>query len=1078
MEARGERLGAEQLLSHLDWIRKLARRLVADEDAAEDLAQDTWLSAWQRPTRERSNLRGWLAAVARNLARQRGRAETARAARERRVARPEPTPSAAELVLEASLQRALVGHVLALDEPYRSTILLHYFRGLSAAEIAAREEVAVATVRSRIVRALALLRAELDRASGGRATWMRAFVGLAAAETAAASGLSAAAIAAIAMIGVGAAAITWALAGRSAVPSASTVVLAPEVPLPTSPATSQAAVGASEVADRVALSEVGRDAALASTATIDLCIRDRASGAPIGDLGFVVYSERQNRKRLASGATDVHGCARIEGLPADVLIVRTERRPPYTNAQRALALAAGETRTLELLPGNGGTLQGRVVDERGAAREGIEIRMAGGPEADLALLPSTARRPPSDTDVVATTGADGRFAVAHVHSRADGVWVVDGTDRPERWEPVRLWAVDPRWTGYSGILIRAQIEEGARAESGDHVLERDGRISGEVRWADGSAAGGVLVSAHPRRSGSLDFGGGSGWKPASSSGSDPATFPGEVLSAPDGRFDLAVPTAGAPRSLFVCTREGWSMRAQVPWPGAGTNAEVAPIVLAHRAPLEFELELELEGPMPNAQRFSLRHRQRDGTELNEHSRVIDVDGLLRSHRFPDPAELTSIEVSSDGWEPARIDLPGGTSEGARLRAILRRRPELRLSVRWRPSTTGKGIPDHPLVFRACLASRAQRRAAVDDPVCCGLGGQAFGPRGRPEHAVEMTVRARRPYWVHVRGTRGSSEQLWEQSFGPFVPSASLHAIELDPDAIDVSFEYQPGELEPAKLAPPPTTPSQPRVTRGQVRIRALDALTGAALVPRIRAFDGRRAGTISNVHSPIEGDLVPIPLGTWRLHVFAPGYAEQVLATVEIVPGEERDFGTVRLQPLPVFRAQILDEHGAPPRKGLWASAAGTSADIGEDGQLQLVGDLPPSFTLRVVERFLASGPPYSQALHVARWASDEVVELRLQPWRTVAVEIDGLPADLRAAGIVLSAVPLDGLEAAEPSESSRLHYAPDPSGDPEAARRFELGLVPGRYRLELASLVCSANPVEFTVTAEGDPPALRLDVR
>ncbi|MCC6408490.1 MAG: sigma-70 family RNA polymerase sigma factor [Planctomycetes bacterium] len=170
----------EALLEHSDWVRALARTLVADSAQAEDVAQEAWLAALRHPPRDASNPRGWLATVVRNAARKLARERVRRAAREADVARDDALPSAAELVEQTNLQRELAGLVVELDEPYRSTLLLRFFQGLEAAEIAARSGVPVATVRTRVQRGLASLREKLDRRHGDRATWLAAFVPFAA----------------------------------------------------------------------------------------------------------------------------------------------------------------------------------------------------------------------------------------------------------------------------------------------------------------------------------------------------------------------------------------------------------------------------------------------------------------------------------------------------------------------------------------------------------------------------------------------------------------------------------------------------------------------------------------------------------------------------------------------------------------------------------------------------------------------------------------------------------------------------------------------------------------------------------
>ncbi|MEW6073207.1 MAG: sigma-70 family RNA polymerase sigma factor [Planctomycetota bacterium] len=169
----------ESLLANLDWVRAIARGLVADSHLAEDLSQDVWLAALRRPPREGGSVRGWLAAVAQNLVRQRRRREGDRLDREGRAARAEGLPPTAELVERAAVQRALVDEVLALDELYREVVLRRYFEGLSPPEIARRLGVPLATVKTRLRRALALLRERLDaRHCGDGHTWLAALAPL------------------------------------------------------------------------------------------------------------------------------------------------------------------------------------------------------------------------------------------------------------------------------------------------------------------------------------------------------------------------------------------------------------------------------------------------------------------------------------------------------------------------------------------------------------------------------------------------------------------------------------------------------------------------------------------------------------------------------------------------------------------------------------------------------------------------------------------------------------------------------------------------------------------------------------
>ena len=174
-----------ELLDHAEWIRGVARRLVDCPGVAEDVVQDTWVEALERPPRFRSNLRGWLGRVAANRARHVGRGETRRRRRERAVARPERAPALDEIAERASLQREVVGHVLALDEPFRSVVLLRFFEGQAPPEIAAHLGVPLKTVHSRLARAFDKLRARLDAEYGDRRSWSLAIAPLLASRRAA-----------------------------------------------------------------------------------------------------------------------------------------------------------------------------------------------------------------------------------------------------------------------------------------------------------------------------------------------------------------------------------------------------------------------------------------------------------------------------------------------------------------------------------------------------------------------------------------------------------------------------------------------------------------------------------------------------------------------------------------------------------------------------------------------------------------------------------------------------------------------------------------------------------------------------
>jgi RNA polymerase sigma-70 factor (ECF subfamily) len=87
------------------------------------------------------------------------------------AARAEAQPSAEELVAREQLRRRVADAVIALAEPYRSTVNLVCLEEVPVAEAARRLGVAEATVRVRLHRGRQLLRQRLDADYGGRAAW-------------------------------------------------------------------------------------------------------------------------------------------------------------------------------------------------------------------------------------------------------------------------------------------------------------------------------------------------------------------------------------------------------------------------------------------------------------------------------------------------------------------------------------------------------------------------------------------------------------------------------------------------------------------------------------------------------------------------------------------------------------------------------------------------------------------------------------------------------------------------------------------------------------------------------------------
>src|SRR5215468_2534252 len=174
----------EELLANAGWLRRLAVSLVGPAAGADDLVQETWLAALRHPPDRNGPIRPWLGRVLRNLVKMRHRAAAVRVARRAEVERIEAERAevaSPEAVLDRfHAERLLARLVAELDEPYRATVLLRYFEGWSAADIARHQGVPAGTVRWRLKTALDRLRAELDRETrGDRRGWRLALLPLA-----------------------------------------------------------------------------------------------------------------------------------------------------------------------------------------------------------------------------------------------------------------------------------------------------------------------------------------------------------------------------------------------------------------------------------------------------------------------------------------------------------------------------------------------------------------------------------------------------------------------------------------------------------------------------------------------------------------------------------------------------------------------------------------------------------------------------------------------------------------------------------------------------------------------------------
>lgn len=180
-----EPISLDLVLANMAWMRRLAHRLVGDAAEADDVVQQAWVEAVDHAP-PAGQLRPWLAGVVKNLARMGHRSGARRRSREAAV-EGEPPAQPSDVVEQLEIERAVADALLGVEEPYRTTVLLRYYKELSASEIARRLGIPAATVRWRLQRGLEELRRRLDARFGNdRRRWALALVPTAAAARSAA----------------------------------------------------------------------------------------------------------------------------------------------------------------------------------------------------------------------------------------------------------------------------------------------------------------------------------------------------------------------------------------------------------------------------------------------------------------------------------------------------------------------------------------------------------------------------------------------------------------------------------------------------------------------------------------------------------------------------------------------------------------------------------------------------------------------------------------------------------------------------------------------------------------------------
>jgi RNA polymerase sigma-70 factor, ECF subfamily len=165
---RGDVTAYELLVRRYQDVAVRVAHVLCGPDLALDVAQEGFVKAWRALGRFRDGapFRPWLLRIVANEARNARRAAGRRARLALRAFEDRPSgdaaPSPEEAIVAADRRRLVLSALAGLAESDREVIACRYFAGLSEVETAATLGCRVGTVKSRLSRARARLRALID----------------------------------------------------------------------------------------------------------------------------------------------------------------------------------------------------------------------------------------------------------------------------------------------------------------------------------------------------------------------------------------------------------------------------------------------------------------------------------------------------------------------------------------------------------------------------------------------------------------------------------------------------------------------------------------------------------------------------------------------------------------------------------------------------------------------------------------------------------------------------------------------------------------------------------------------------
>jgi len=499
-----------ELQRHEPQLRELARCLIGDEHLADDLVQETYVSALER-TAMPEKPRRWLRETLRLKARHMRSSEASRASRERTAAVAERAEVGEQDDELSAVHRALREELERLEQPYHAMLFARFVEGEPPRSIASRLELPVRTVNTRLTRGIRKLRERLDRRLG--AVWMPVLA-LGLRERRPVGGLPRVRLASAAAVALGATALlaSWfarpepVQVARAKEPArvAAEPVAGGEPRVPTAPSDTSARVPIPRLFEPVARTAGPRYRGIVT----DLEGRPLAGLTVVLDEGECVHEERsldsfsfELRRPQVLGTTSAADGAWVLDPDEDKSGRIVARGNGYRAVIGELVPAPGEERSLVVVAAPERAITGLVVDAEGQPVEGATITAT--PSATY--LAGLTRRKRTWVPVLPKTvsGEDGAFGLA-AYDLQDGrveiekagfltkALIVPGGPLDLRLELLRTPAtvvllngrvVDGGGAPLEGAMVVAGSASARSAADGSFQLGPGGLAGARVLWA-------------------------------------------------------------------------------------------------------------------------------------------------------------------------------------------------------------------------------------------------------------------------------------------------------------------------------------------------------------------------------------------------------------------------------------------------------------------------------------------------------------------------------------------------------------------------------------------------------------------